>query len=65
MGSGWAVRVWGKYFILPDSFRFEEMKSVDRPLCGRIDCVVGSDGSGGERSGDRVYRVENGLVIGY
>jgi hypothetical protein len=36
VGSGRTGRVWGKYFILPDRFGFEEMKSVDRPLCGRI-----------------------------
>ena len=31
LGSG-----LGKYFILPDRFGFEEMKSIDHPLCGRI-----------------------------
>ncbi len=36
MGTGLAGRVWGKYIILPDRFGFEEMKSIDHPLCGRI-----------------------------
>ena len=33
VGTG---RVWGKYIILLDIFGFEEMKSIDHPLCGWI-----------------------------
>ena len=59
MGSGQAGRVWGKYFILPDRFGFEEMKSVDCPLCGRIGRFGWSGLSGRERSGDRVLTISS------
>ena len=59
VGSGRAGRVWRKYFILPYRFGFEEMKFVDRPLCGRIGRVGWSGLSGRERSGDRVLTISS------
>ena len=57
-GSGRVV-FGGKYFILPDRFGFEEMKSVDRPLCGRIGRIGWLGLSGREWSGDRVLTISS------
>ena len=54
MGSGWAVRVWGYFFILPNRVGFAKLQPVDHPIrwpdqASRLICFGGGYG--------RVYRV--------